>query len=273
MAAASRQWWKVSNPPEVAPRLVCHKAPFLDLCSFSYITVTFNQWHLPAQLCLPMTLSCMIAVLTAQISAVVGFLRTLNASATGLINGTQRLTPANQCTCFSTFANQKLGRRQNWLWVLSRSPSRSEHAILVWCWQPKVDGPCSILDPKAKFSCLCAQTACPASKLGCYCQAPIRRPRSTCPGVRLPCMGWLPKARLCFPRVHSAGSGKSSFTLFTSWRVKHGNASSRWMANAGMAVSASEAVSSVGPAAATWTTKTVWQGAAHSCSALWLLSS
>ena len=29
-------------------------------------------------------------------------------------------------------------------------------------------GPCSIADPKAKSSCLCAQTACPASKLGCY---------------------------------------------------------------------------------------------------------
>ena len=134
MAAASRQWWKVSTPPEVASRLVCHKAPFLDLCSFSYITVTFHQWHLPAQLCLPMTLSCMTAVLTAQISAIVVFLRTLNASATGLINGTQRLTPANQCTCFSTFANQNLGRCRYWLWVLSRSPSRSEHAILVWCW-------------------------------------------------------------------------------------------------------------------------------------------
>ena len=43
IAAASRQWWKVSNPPEVASHLVCHKAPFLDLCSFSYITVTFHQ--------------------------------------------------------------------------------------------------------------------------------------------------------------------------------------------------------------------------------------
>ena len=46
-----------------------------------------------------------------------------------------------------------------------------------WCGadiETKTDGPCSIADPKAEFSCLCAQTACPASKLGCYSQAPIR---------------------------------------------------------------------------------------------------
>ena len=37
-----------------------------------------------------------------------------------------------------------------------------------WCGadiEPKMDRPCSIADTKAKFSCLCAQTACPASKL------------------------------------------------------------------------------------------------------------
>ena len=217
-----------------------------------------------------MTLSCMTAVLTAQISAIVVFLRTLNASATGLINGTQRLTPANQCTCFQPSPTKT--------WDVAdidsgccRDPLHGANTP-SWCGadiEPKVDGPCSIADPKAKFSCLCAQTACPASKLGCYRQAPIRRPRSTCPGIRLP---WS-KRGLCCPRAHSAGSRKSSFTLFTSWRVKHGNASSHWMANAGMATPASEAVSSVGPAAATWTTKTVWHGAAHSCSALWSLSS
>ena len=38
--------------------------PWTLICSFSYITVTFHQWHLPAQLCLPMTLSCMATVLT-----------------------------------------------------------------------------------------------------------------------------------------------------------------------------------------------------------------
>ena len=198
MAAASRQWWKVSNPPEVASRLVCHKAPSLDLCSFSYklITVTFHQWHLPAKLCLPKTLSCMTAVLTAQISAIVGFLRTLNASATGLINGTQRLTPENQCTCFQPSPTKNWDVADNDSGCC-RDPFDGANTS-SWCGadiEPRMDGPCSIADLKAKFSCLCAQTACPASKLGCYSHAPIRRPRLTCPGVRLPCMGWLPKTR------------------------------------------------------------------------------
>ena len=218
MAAASRQWWKASNPPEVASRLVCHKGSVLGPLLF--------------------------LVYYRDLPSVTSSSTTMFADDTQLYD--RCLNSPNHCNCR---ISEDLERISNWAnqWDTTFNASKSMHMFFKpsptktwdvadidsgccrdplhgantpsWCGadiEPKVDGPCSIADPKAKFSCLCAQTACPASKLGCYRQAPIRRPRSTCPGIRLPCMGWLPKARLCCPRAHSAGSRKSSFTLFTS---------------------------------------------------------
>ena len=131
----------------------------------------------------------MTAVLTAQINCRISEDLKLNASATGLINGTQRLTPANQCTCmFFNLRQPKTGTSPILTLGAVEIPftEQTRHLGVVLTCEPKMDGPCSITDPKAKFSCLCAQMACPVSKLRCYSQAPIRRPCSTCPGVPSP---------------------------------------------------------------------------------------
>ena len=164
MAAASRQWWKVSNPPEVASYLVCHKASSLDLCSFSYITVTFHQWHLPAQLCLPMILSCMTAVLTAQISAIVGFSEDLKRISNWANQWDTTFNASKSMHMFFNLRQPKTGTSPILTLGAVEIPftERTRHLGVVLTNEPKMDGPCSITDPKAKFSCLCAQTACPA---------------------------------------------------------------------------------------------------------------
>ena len=101
------------------------------------ITVPFHMSDIfqHSYICLPMTLSCMTAVLKAQIRAIVGLSGDLKRISNWVNQWDTTFNASKSMHMLFNFRQPKLGRRRYWLWVLPvEIPFTEWTRHMVWCW-------------------------------------------------------------------------------------------------------------------------------------------